>query len=147
MPSPPLPLKSAPPMTDLAPLAFACHAADLCDGKSAEDVAVLRLPAGSEFSYVVLATARSERQAYAVVDEVFGFCKQHKIDHRPVEGEAGWYLIDCHQVVVHALGEAQRSFYNFEKLWKKAEIVDWKAELAKLPPLPKPKSKTDDSAE
>ena len=123
-------------MTDLAPLAFACHAASLCAGKSAENVTVLRLPPGGEFTFVVLATARSERQAYTLVDEVFGFCKKRKIAHKPVEGEAGWYLIDCHSVVVHALGEEQRAFYNFEKLWKKAETVDWEAELAKLPALP-----------
>lgn len=138
-------------MTDLAPLAFACHAASLCAGKSAEAVTVLRLPPGGEFSIVVLATARSERQAYTLVDEVFGFCKRHKVAHKPVEGEAGWYLIDCHQVVVHALGEEQRAYYNFEKLWKKAEIVDWQAEFAKLPALPEPKrkakSETDPAAE
>jgi ribosome-associated protein len=131
-------------MIDLPPLALACHAASLCDGKSAESVSVLQLPPGCEFTYVVLATARSERQAYALVDEMSGFCKRYKIDHRPVEGEAGWYLIDCHQVVVHALGEDQRAFYNFEKLWKKAEVVDWQAELAKLPALPAPpKAKSD----
>jgi ribosome silencing factor RsfS/YbeB/iojap len=130
-------------MTDLAPLALACHAASLCAGKSAEAVTVLRLPAGGEFEFVVLATARSERQAYTLVDEVFGFCKRHHIGHKPVEGEAGWYLIDCFQVVVHALGEEQRSFYNFEKLWKKAVTVDWEAELAKLPALPEPTPKAD----
>lgn len=124
-------------MTDLAPLALACHAANLCAGKSAENVTVLKLPPGGEFAYVVIATARSERQAYAVVDDVLGFCKDHRIDHRPVEGDAGWYLLDCHQVVVHALGEPQRAFYQLERLWKKAETVAWEAELAKLPALPR----------
>ena len=130
-------------MTDLAPLALACHAASLCEGKSAEAVSVLRLPAGGEFEFVVLATARSERQAYTLVDEVYGFCKKQHIPHRPVEGEAGWYLIDCFQVVVHALGEEQRAFYNFEKLWKKAETVDWRAELARLPAIPEPPPKPE----
>ncbi len=125
-------------MTDLDPLAFACHAASICSGMSAEDLLVLRLPPGGEFTYVVLATARSERQAYAVVDGVLGFCKTHKVDHRKLEGEAGWYLLDCHQVVIHAMGEAQRGFYQLERLWKKAEPVAWEAELAKLPPLPQP---------
>jgi hypothetical protein len=45
--------------------------------------------------------------------------------------------------VIHALGAEQRSFYNFEKLWKKAETVDWQAELAKLPALPEPKPKAE----
>lgn len=123
-------------MTDLDPFALACHAASLCHGMSAEDVVLLRMPEGSEFSYVVLATARSERQSYAVVDDVLGFCKKHHIDHRPVEGEAGWYLLDCHQVVIHALGQPQRAFYQFERLWKKAEKVDWETAFAKLPKLP-----------
>ena len=123
-------------MNDPSPLALACYAADLCHGKSAEDVAVLRLPTGAEFEYVVIATARSERQAYAVVDDVFGFCKRNGISHRPVEGEAGWYVIDCFQVVVHALGAPQREFYKLEKLWKAATVIDWQAELKRLPKLP-----------
>jgi ribosome-associated protein len=130
-------------VTELSHLALACHAAALCAGKSALDVAVLHLPPGGEFTYVVIATARSERQAYAVVDDVFGFCKRHKVDHRPIEGEAGWYIIDCHAVVVHALGEPQREFYKLERLWKKATVVDWEAELKKLPALPETRLPTD----
>ena len=134
-------------MTDLDPLALACHAASLCAGMSAEDVAVLHLPPGAEFTYVVIATARSERQAYAVVDHVLGFCKHNKIDHRPVEGEAGWYLLDCHRVVIHAMGEPQRAFYQLERLWKKADRIEWEAELAKLPKLPEAPAKPRRDAE
>lgn len=134
-------------MTDLAPLALACHAAELCAGLSAENVTVLHLPPEGEFTYVVISTARSERQAYAVVDGVLGFCKHHKIDHRPSEGEAGWYLLDCHQVVIHALGEPQREFYQLERLWKKATVIDWQAEVAKLPKLAPVPAKRQRSAE
>lgn len=114
-------------------LAFACHAAALCDGKTADAIQVLRMPPGSEFAYAVLATARSERQAYAIIDEVLGYCKGQGIAHRAVEGEAGWYLLDCFSVVVHALGQPQREFYNLEKLWRKAEVVDWRAALGAQP--------------
>ncbi len=122
-------------MTDLAPLAFAVHAASICAGKGAEDVTVLRLPAGAEFTLVVIATARSERQAYTLVHEVSGFCKDHDLSSRPIEGEAGWYVIDCHRVVVHALCLPQREYYQLERLWKKAEVIDWQAQLTKLPAL------------
>ena len=134
-------------MTDLAPLALACYAAEICGGLSAENVTVLHLPPDGEFAYVVISTARSERQAYAVVDAAVGFCKQHKVDHRPTQGEAGWYLLDCHQVVIHALGEPQREFYQLERLWKKATVIDWQAEVAKLPKLAPVPAKRQRSAE
>jgi ribosome-associated protein len=122
-------------MADLPALELAVRAADLCAGKGAEDVAVLRMPKGPEYDYLVVASARSERQSHTLVDEVFGFCKKHRVPHRPIEGDTGWFLIDCHSVVVHAMGEAQRAYYQLEKMWKDAVVVDWQAELARLPKL------------
>jgi ribosome-associated protein len=120
-------------MHDQAAHDLAVRAADLCLGKGAEDVVVLEMPAGPEYDYLVVATARSERQAHTLVDEVFGWCKKHRVSHRPIEGDVGWYLIDCHNVVVHAMGEAQRSYYQLEKLWKDAKPIDWQAAVPRLP--------------
>lgn len=129
-------------MPELAPVALACRAAELFAGKAAEDVAVFRFPPGGEFEYTVLATARSERQAYALMDELLGWCKRWRIAHYPLEGEAGWYVLDCHQVVLHAMGAEQRARYALERLWRQAERVDWERELPALPELAPPRRRT-----
>lgn len=126
-------------MPTLSPLALACRAAELCAGKAVADILVFRFPPGGEFEYTVLATARSERQAYAVMDELAGLCKRCRIAHYPLEGEAGWYILDCHQVVIHAMGAAQREHYALERLWRHAERVDWERELPGLPALAPPR--------
>ena len=60
------------------------------------------------------------------------FCKRLRISHFPPEGETGWALLDCGDVVVHALSEEMRQFYRLERLWPEAKAVQWQAEAATL---------------
>ena len=112
---------------------LALHAARLALDKSGADVAVLELPRSALVDYVVIVTGRSDRQVGAITDEVLRFCKQHGITHAPAEGESGWLLLDCFDVVVHAMSSEMREFYRLERLWPSARAVDLDAELAKLP--------------
>ncbi len=114
---------------------LALHAARKMLDKGAEELVVLHLPEDQRinFDYVVIANARSERQAKTLVDEVYHFCKRHAVEHFPAEGEAGWRLIDCHEVVVHAFLPELRGHYRIEALWPAAESVDVAAGLAELP--------------
>lgn len=110
---------------------LALHAARLASDKGASDIVVLQLPeiAGTPFDYVVLATATSDRQTNAVVEEIFHFCKRHSVPRMPVEGESGWMLIDCFDVVVHALSSEQRAHYDLDHLWSMAKsVTKWEAE-------------------
>ena len=120
---------------ETSPHDLALHAARKMLAKGAEDLVVLHLPPAqrSSFDYVVIANGRSERQAKTLVDEVYHFCKRHDIDHFPAEGEAGWRLIDCHEVVVHAFVPELREHYRIEELWPDAERVDVEAGLEHLP--------------
>ncbi len=116
---------------------LALHAARLCLDKGADEVRVLSLPTGiGLFDFVVLATARSDRQTNAMAEDVYRFCKQHGVPHRPVEGEAGWFLVDCFDVIVHVLGAEQRLHYDLDRLWLKARDVNVEAEVKKLAKLP-----------
>ncbi|MBA3684919.1 MAG: ribosome silencing factor [Planctomycetes bacterium] len=112
---------------------LALHAARLAQDKSGADVVVLELPRSALVDYVVIVTGRSDRQVGAITDEVLRFCKQHGIGHSPAEGESGWLLLDCFDVVVHAMSEEMREFYRLERLWPSARAVDLDTELAKLP--------------
>ncbi len=112
---------------------LALHAARICLDKGGTDVRVMALPPGAAlFDYVVLTTARSDRQTTSMVEEVYHFCKRHKVAHMPVEGETGWMLIDCLDVVVHALTVEMRAHYQLDSLWKAARDIEVEKELKKL---------------
>ena len=115
---------------------LALHCARIIEDKGGIDLMVYELPAGPAiFDYVVITTGRSNRQVSAIVEEVLHFCKRQRIAHFPPEGEAGWHLIDCYEVVVHALSQELRDFYRLERLWPDARLVDHERELATLPRL------------
>lgn len=38
--------------------------------------------------------------------------------------EASWVLLDYGDVIVHVFQEKERQFYNLERLWGDARIVD-----------------------
>ncbi len=114
---------------------LALHAARMALDKSGADVVVLEMPKGALVDYTVIVTGRSDRQVGAITDEILRFCKQHGIAHSPPEGESGWLLIDCFDVIVHAMSAEMREFYRLERLWSSARILPLDAELAKLPPL------------
>jgi len=123
------------------PRQLALHAARLASDKGADDIVVLQLPAiaGTPFEYVVLATARSDRQTNAVVEELYHFCKRHNVARMPVEGESGWMLIDCFDVVLHALTSDMRTRYDLDHLWPLAKsVTKWEAESKALPDPERP---------
>jgi ribosome-associated protein len=124
-------------MPRFTPRELALHAARLCLDKGGSEVRVMALPPGAAlFDYVVLASARSDRQTGALVEAVYRFCKSHHVARHPVEGEAGWMLVDCLDVVVHALSVEMRQRYALDSLWKAARDLDVEAELKKLAKLP-----------
>ena len=118
-----------------SPHDLALHAARKLLEKGAEDMVVLHLPPEqrSLYEYVVIGNGRSERQVRTLADEVYHFCKRHGIARFPVEGEAGWMLVDCHEVVVHAFTPEARERFRLESLWPDAERLDVDAALAVLP--------------
>ena len=41
-----------------------------------------------------------------------------------VKPEAGWWLLDYVDVVVHVFGDEERAYYDLERLWSDAPRVD-----------------------
>ncbi len=115
---------------------LALRLAHCCLEKGGEEVRVLELPAGSPLcDYIVLAGGRSDRQANALAEDAFRFCKEHKVPHLPVEGNAGWMLVDCFDVVVHTANPEARALYMLDTLWKQGRDLDVEAEIKLLPKL------------
>jgi ribosome-associated protein len=75
--------------------------------------------------YFVIATAESERQTKAIVDEIEKQMRARKVRPLSVDGEAGsgWVLIDFGNILVHIFDTDTRDYYRLEELWEHATTV------------------------
>lgn len=101
--------------------------AAIADDKKAADVVVLDVrPLVGYTDFLVICTARNERQAKAIHDEVYHQLKRD--GHLParVEGEreANWVLVDYLDSVLHIFTPETRERYRLEVLWGEAERVE-----------------------
>ena len=75
--------------------------------------------------YFVIATADSERQTKAILDDIEKQMRARKIRPISVDGEAdsGWVLIDFGNILVHIFDAETRDYYRLEELWDRATTV------------------------
>jgi ribosome-associated protein len=107
---------------------LARRVAAVADSKKAEDAVALDVRDLVGYTdYLVIVTARNERQAKAIHDEVYARLKKED-DLLParVEGdvEARWVLIDYVDCVLHVFVPEMRERYRLEVLWGEAERLD-----------------------
>lgn len=76
--------------------------------------------------YFVICSGNSERQINAIVDEILEKESEQQVGVKRVEGKDGgkWVLIDLNDVIIHVFSGSERAFYNLEKLWSDAPMVD-----------------------
>lgn len=97
------------------------------DSKRAEDIVALDVQNISLLAdYFVIMQAGSERQVKAVTEAIVEKVHEANEDIKSVEGKYGanWILLDLGDVIVHVFKEETRQFYNLEKLWSDAPLVD-----------------------
>ena len=111
--------------------------AAIADSKKAEDVVVLdmrKLVAYTDF--LAICTARSERQARAIVDEVRLRVKRESgllpggVDGG---GEAGWTILDYLDCVLHVFTPEARERYGLEDLWRDAPRLELDLDAPEAP--------------
>ncbi len=120
-------------MTSFTSRELALHAVRIALDKGGEDLRLLQLPKGNGLAdFVVIVSGRSDRQVHAIVEEIYRFCKQQKVPRMPVEGESGWMLVDCIDVIVHAFEEDKRGLYGLDHLWPLARTIAYEKELDTL---------------
>ena len=87
--------------------------------------------------FLLLLSARSDRQVGAVVDAISQAMKKRGEQALGVEGEAGgqWSLLDYGDVIVHVFHHPRREFYDLESLWSDAPRVELDIpDDARIPP-------------
>jgi ribosome-associated protein len=112
----------------IAPEALARRIAGVVDSKGATEIVALDVRALVAYTdFLVICTARNERQAKAVYDEVHERLKKD-VGMLPgsVEGEreAQWVLLDYLDCVLHVFVPATRDYYRLETLWGEAPRLD-----------------------
>lgn len=97
------------------------------DSKRAEDIVALDVREISLLAdYFIICSGNSERQINAIVDEVIEKEEEQNVVVKRVEGKDGgkWVLVDLGDVIVHVFHASERTFYNLEKLWSDAPLVN-----------------------
>ena len=101
--------------------------AKVLDEKKAMDIVAIKTEEVTIVSdYFVIASATSNTHTKALADDVEYEIKQ-RLDIAPehIEGRAtGWILLDYGTIIVHIFGHEEREYYNLERLWADASIVD-----------------------
>lgn len=102
--------------------------ATIADSKKAEDVLVLDMRGLVAYTdFLAICTARNERQAKAIVDEVRVQVKREAgllpggVDGG---GDAGWTILDYLDCVLHVFTPEARERYALEELWRDAPRLE-----------------------
>src|SRR5215210_129561 len=110
--------------------------ATVADAKGATDIVALDVSTILGYTDVlVICTARNERQAKAIADEVqFRLKHDDELLPRRVEGlpEARWVLVDYLDCILHVFVDETRDLYRLDQLWGEAPRID--LELPEEPP-------------
>jgi ribosome-associated protein len=112
---------------EMSPDELARRLAAIADDKKATDLVALDVrPLVSYTDYLVICTARNERQAKAVFDEVYHQLKRDGWLPARVEGEreSEWVLMDYLDAVLHIFTPELRERYRLEVLWGEAERLE-----------------------
>ena len=111
-------------MSGLGSETLARRFAELADSKGASEIVVLDMRGLVAYTdFLAICTARNERQARAVVDEVKLRLKQeHGLLPGGSEGDgtAGWIVLDYLDAVLHVFTAEERQRYQLENLWREA---------------------------
>ena len=97
------------------------------ESKKATDVRVLDLTGITSFAdYFVICTGANARNAQAISDEVHLRLKQQGALPISIEGynQAEWILLDYGDFLVHIFSPKSRAYYDLERLWRNAKVVD-----------------------
>ncbi len=108
----------------MSPERIARELAEIADAKQAEEIVALDMRGLVGYTdFLVICTARNERQAKAVHDAVhLEMKRRHGLLPGRVEGEreARWVLLDYLDCVMHVFTPEARRRYRLEQLWGEA---------------------------
>lgn len=100
---------------------------DAAEDKKAMNVVALNLEGLSLVTdYFVICHGNSETQVQAIATEIKKRADESGVTVRGIEGvnTARWILVDLGDVVAHVFHRDDREYYNIERLWSDAKVVE-----------------------
>ncbi len=98
------------------------------DEHKAERSVVLYMRETSSFTdYMIITSGRSAPHVQALCDAVGERLRDQGAKPNHIEGrsEASWILLDYIDLVVHIFTPPSRDFYQLERLWRDAPLLEW----------------------
>lgn len=98
------------------------------DDKKASDILVFDMEGVADVTdYYLICSANTDIQVRAIADNIEDELAKIGMFAKSKEGysEGSWVLMDYGYCVVHIFKEAEREYYNLEKLWARAGVVDF----------------------
>ncbi|MDL4841474.1 ribosome silencing factor [Aquibacillus rhizosphaerae] len=102
-------------------------AAKACDDKRGEDIVMMDMQDVSLVAdYFLICEGTNERQVQAIAREIKSQAEENEIMVKRLEGfdQARWILVDLGDVVCHIFHKDERNYYNLERLWGDAPLVE-----------------------
>lgn len=100
---------------------------EVIEDKKGKDPVVLDLQGISLIAdYFVICHGNSDTQVKALANELKKKADQLGVDVKRIEGmdTARWVLIDLGDIVLHVFHREDREYYNLERLWSDAKVVE-----------------------
>ena len=114
------------PEVTLTSLERALKCAEFALDKKGVDVKILEIAKISSIAdYLVLATGMSDKQVQAIADSIRKGLKKFgkALDIEGVR-EGKWVVIDYGDVLVHIFVDELRRYYDLDRLWGEAPLID-----------------------
>lgn len=111
----------------MTPKEMALLLAKALDSKKGRNILVLETDGLTTLAdYFVLCTGSSAPQLKALADAAEKSMKENDILPHHIEGHRGgtWILQDYGDVVLHLFSAEAREFYDLDRLWQDAKVVD-----------------------
>lgn len=97
------------------------------DDKLAQEIVALEVGHLTPVAdYFVITHGKNEKQVQAIVNAIEEEVHKEGFEVKSIEGKdnARWILMDLNDVIVHVFYYEDREYYNLEKLWNDAPIVN-----------------------
>jgi len=97
------------------------------DEKKAEDITILEISGISSIAdYFVIANGNNPNQLAAMQDACDEAMTKAGVNAKQIEGnsKSTWILMDYNDIIIHLFSKEDRQFYNIERIWKDAEVIE-----------------------
>ena len=75
--------------------------------------------------YFVIVSVPTQKNVEALDSEICDLMEKNNYELRNKEGvHSKWVLIDYNNIIIHLFDDDYKDFYNLDKLWADAEIVE-----------------------